>query len=57
MTMRKKSLQTSYARIIILNNNDPASLHKYTYAQNNPQMYNDPSGHFISTIEMCINSA
>ena len=23
---------------------DPASLHRYTYAQNNPQMYNDPSG-------------
>lgn len=30
---------------------DPASLHRYTYAQNNPQMYNDPSGHFISMID------
>jgi len=25
---------------------DPASLHKYNYAQNNPQMYKDPSGNF-----------
>ena len=32
------------------NTYDPASLHKYTYAQNNPQMYNDPSGHFVSMI-------
>ena len=36
---------------------DPASLHKYTYAQNNPQMYNDPSGHFIAAVQMCMNSA
>ncbi len=29
---------------------DPASLHRYTYAQNNPQMYNDPSGHSIALL-------
>ena len=32
------------------NKYDPASLHKYTYAQNNPMMYNDPSGHFVNMI-------
>ena len=32
------------------NSYDPASLHRYTYAQNNPQMYNDPSGHFAGLI-------
>uniref|UniRef100_UPI0040575B53 RHS repeat domain-containing protein n=1 Tax=Acetatifactor sp. TaxID=1872090 RepID=UPI0040575B53 len=35
---------------------DPASLHRYTYAQNNPQMYNDPSGHF-AMIGLCLNQA
>jgi len=29
---------------------DPASLHKYNYAQNNPQMYKDPSGHSAMSI-------
>ena len=38
------------------NSYDPASLHRYTYAQNNPQMYNDPSGHFVAVISMAINS-
>ncbi len=36
---------------------DPASLHRYTYAQNNPQMYNDPSGHFVGLIGTCVSSA
>jgi RHS repeat-associated protein len=31
-------------------NDDPASLHKYTYVQNNPVMYTDPSGYFIETL-------
>ncbi|MCR5233620.1 MAG: hypothetical protein K6E53_06880, partial [Lachnospiraceae bacterium] len=36
---------------------DPASLHKYTYAQNNPMMYEDPSGHFISMVEAAVSSS
>ena len=36
---------------------DPASLHKYNYAQNNPQMYNDPSGHFVAMIQLCVSEA
>ena len=31
---------------------DPASLHKYTYAQNNPEMYSDPSGHMGKLISL-----
>ena len=37
------------------NTYDPASLHKYTYAQNNPQMYHDPSGHFVALLG-CMSS-
>jgi len=36
---------------------DPASLHKYNYAQNNPQMYKDPSGHFVAMIQLCVSEA
>jgi hypothetical protein len=35
---------------------DPASLHRYTYAQNNPQIYNDPSGHSIGFISLAVNT-
>ena len=39
------------------NSYDPASLHRYTYAQNNPQMYNDPSGHFAGIVGAHVNMA
>lgn len=32
------------------NTDDPQSLNLYTYCQNNPTMYVDPSGHFIDTV-------
>ena len=35
------------------NNQEPASLHKYLYANNDPMMYTDPSGH-DSEIELSI---
>jgi len=36
---------------------DPASLHKYNYAQNNPQMYNDPSGHMAKLMQVSVRWA
>jgi len=36
---------------------DPASLHKYNYAQNNPQMYNDSSGHMAKLMQVSVRWA
>ena len=35
---------------------DPASLHKYSYAQNNPANYTDPSGHFALTETLAVSA-
>ncbi|MBP5433034.1 polymorphic toxin-type HINT domain-containing protein [Ruminococcus sp.] len=36
---------------------DPATLHKYLYANSNPVTYNDPTGNFFTLAEFSISSA
>jgi RHS repeat-associated protein len=42
---------------LVQNMQDPQALNRYSYARNNPIVYNDPSGHFFGSIFKAITKA